>query len=357
MNSVSVIVCSHLVERFPLLCAALDSLHHQTRPPDRIVVVVDGDHALLERLRERAGEEHVLYTGGRTGLSNARNTGIAAVGSDFVAFLDDDAVAEPRWLESLLAVAAADRNVLGVGGRTLPAWEGEPPAWFPNEMLWTVGCSHEGLPTEREAVRNVFGGCALFRRQLFDELGGFDDRLGRKARGAGGCEETEFCIRAQTRPGGGIFMYEPTAVIHHRVHGDRRSPAYVLKRCREEGRSKAALRAITRDAAAVRPVRDRTHRRPALGPELDYLLRVLPRGVRAGLRDAADGHAAGLGRAALLLTGSVVTVLGFLSATVRRPVPIDESIAPADGLDLAYPAADGCRTGSSATGGIRSPTR
>ncbi|MGF7235854.1 MAG: glycosyltransferase family 2 protein [Frankia sp.] len=349
MNSVSVIVCTHLVERFPLLCAALDSLHHQTRKPDRIVVVVDGDHALLERLRKRAGEERVLFTGGRTGLSNARNIGIAALGSDFVAFLDDDAVAEPRWLESLLAVAVGDRSVLGVGGRTVPAWEGDPPAWFPSELLWTVGCSHEGLPTEREAVRNVFGGCALFRRQLFDEVGGFDDRLGRKARGAGGCEETEFCIRAQTRPSGGVFIYEPAAVIHHRVHGDRRSPIYVLKRCREEGRSKAALRAITRDAAKARPAVGRSRRRPALGPELDYLLRVLPRGVSNGLRDAAHGRSDGLGRAALLLIGSAVTVLGFLGATFHGPVPIGPPVVLTDEIgDAAYPANDDRRPGNPA---------
>jgi GT2 family glycosyltransferase len=339
VSSVSIVVCSHLVERFVFLEAALNSLRHQTRKPDQVVVVVDGDDALLTRLHERDGDELILSTGGRTGLSNARNTGIAAVETDFVAFLDDDATAEPDWLECLVAVADADDEILGVGGRAQPVWDGLPPAWFPDEMLWTVGCSHQGLPVMRAPVRNVFGGCALFRRRLFDEVGGFDDRLGRKARGAGGCEETEFCIRARTVAGGGVFIYEPAAVIHHRVHRSRRSPWYVLRRCREEGRSKAALRAITKSAGESR-ARDGqpgnggcVMPQPVLGPERDYLLRVLPRGVLAGLWPAVRGRPAGLGRASLLLAGSVVTAASFAKAVVSGK--IRRQASDRDGIDAA----------------------
>lgn len=323
MSTVSVIVCSHRVERWEMLLDALESLRTQTLVPDQVVVVVDGDEALLARLRERDGEELVRYTGGRTGLSNARNTGLAAVRNEFVAFLDDDATAEPTWLESLVAVAEGDPNVLGVGGRTLPRWEGgREPAWFPTEMLWTVGCSHKGLPEARGPVRNVFGGCALFRRDLFDRVGGFDSRLGRKAQGAAGCEETEFCIRAGASTPGGSFVYEPAGVIRHRVHTDRQSPRYVLRRCWEEGRSKAALSKITSGMART------AEKSGALGPEREYLLRVLPQGVASGARAAVRGEVAGLGRAFLLLAGSLVTVAGYLRASTARISPAAGEVIP-----------------------------
>jgi GT2 family glycosyltransferase len=310
VSTVSVVVCSHLVERFTLLVAALESLRAQTRVPDQVVVVVDGDDELLKKLHDRGGDELVLSTGGRTGLSNARNTGLRAVTTDFVAFLDDDATAEPAWLESLVAALSTSADVLGVGGRTLPAWESKQPAWFPDELLWTVGCSHLGLPASCQPVRNVFGGCALFRRPLFDEVGGFDDRLGRKAKGAAGCEETEFCIRAQRLHAGGTFLYEPAAVIHHRVPRGRSSPRYVLRRCWEEGRSKALLRVIARGVG--QPER----RKSSLGPERDFLLRVLPSGVFGGLRAAVRGRPAAAGRALLLLMGSATTVVSFAGAAL-----------------------------------------
>jgi GT2 family glycosyltransferase len=314
MSTVSVVVCSHLVSRFPLLVAALDSLRAQTCGPVQVVVVVDGDDDLLKKLYDRDGDELILSTGGRTGLSNARNTGLRAVTTDLVAFLDDDATAEPSWLESLIAAVAGSPDVLGVGGRTVPAWESRQPEWFPDELLWTVGCSHRGLPRFRQPVRNVFGGCALFRRGLFDEVGGFDDRLGRKAKGAAGCEETEFCIRAQRLHRGGLFLYEPSAVIHHRVPRERTSASYVLRRCWEEGRSKAILRMITRDEGG--PVRV-GRRGSALGPEQDFLLRVLPAGVVDGLRQAVHGRPAAAGRALLLLVGSAATVVSFAAAALQ----------------------------------------
>ncbi|WP_045876795.1 glycosyltransferase [Pseudofrankia sp. DC12] len=331
MSTVSVVVCSHLVVRYALLAAALESLRAQTRVPDQVIVVVDGDDELLKKLHDRGGDEQVLSTGGRTGLSNARNTGLRAVTTDYVAFLDDDATAEPAWLESLVAAAASSPDVLGVGGRTLPAWESAQPGWFPDELLWTVGCSHQGLPASCQPVRNVFGGCALFRRRLFDEVGGFDDRLGRKAKGAAGCEETEFCIRAQRLHEGGQFLYEPAAVIHHRVPRQRSSPRYVLRRCWEEGRSKALLRVITRGSGRARPLR----RRSSLGPEQDFLLRILPAGVFSGLRAAVRGQPAAAGRVLLLLLGSATTVVSFVGAALlsaRRDgaaVPAPESPQPA----------------------------
>jgi GT2 family glycosyltransferase len=321
MSTVSVVVCSHLVSRFPLLVAALESLRVQTCGPVQVIVVVDGDDALLRKLRERGGDELILSTGGRTGLSNARNTGLKAVTTDLVAFLDDDATAEPTWLESLIAAVAGSPDVLGVGGRTVPAWERRQPGWFPDELLWTVGCSHRGLPKFRQPVRNVFGGCALFRRGLFDEVGGFDDRLGRKAKGAAGCEETEFCIRAQRVHQGGSFLYEPAAVIHHRVPWERSSARYVLRRCWEEGRSKAILRMITRTEGG--PVRTGRSGSP-LGPEQDFLLRVLPAGVFDGLSGAVRGRPAAAGRALLLVAGSAATVVSFAVAAVR-PASTEQS--------------------------------
>ncbi len=316
MTSVSVVVCSHLVARWPQLMRALDSLREQKLIPERVVLVVDGDDELLARLHERAGDELILTTGGRTGLSNARNIGIAAVDSEFVAFLDDDAVADPSWLSSLAQVAAADTDILGVGGWVTPDWGGEKPGWFPDELLWTVGCSHHGLPTQQTTVRNVFGGCALFRRSVFATTGGFDTRLGRQVKGASGCEETELCIRASSLIPSGRFVHEPAAIIHHHVHTQRQHPSYIVRRCWAEGASKATLRRLCAG------YRKKAH--DSLGPERDFVLKVLPRGVASGIGAFLRGHPAGLAQAGMIIAGTTTTILGFLVAATRTifsPIP------------------------------------
>ncbi len=69
---------------------------------------------------------------------------------DVVAFLDDDAVADERWLEELIR-PLDDPLVIGTGGgAALPRWEaGEPPRFIPPEFYWVVGCSYLGEPLLR----------------------------------------------------------------------------------------------------------------------------------------------------------------------------------------------------------------
>src|SRR5439155_542168 len=77
---------------------------------------------------------------------NARTTGIdRADRGDVIAFLDDDAVAEPDWLETMLR-AYGDGSVMAVGGRIEPLWAAGRPGWFPPEFDWVVGCTYVGLP-------------------------------------------------------------------------------------------------------------------------------------------------------------------------------------------------------------------
>ena len=116
-----------------------------------------------------------------------------------VAFLDDDAVAEPDWLRHF-DEGYDDPLVMAVGGRTCRLGVGPRPAWFPEEFDWVVGCTYRAAPG-RVRVRNVLGGNASFRRSAFDAAGGFATGIGRDGdKRPLGCEETELCIRL-SRPG------------------------------------------------------------------------------------------------------------------------------------------------------------
>src|SRR5205823_50969 len=108
----SVIVCTYSERRWDDLVAAVGSLRRQHVRPDEVVVAVDNNPPLAARVRDELPDVVVVENRSDRGLSSARNAGIAAARGDVVAFLDDDAVAEPDWLATLLAWYA-DARVLG----------------------------------------------------------------------------------------------------------------------------------------------------------------------------------------------------------------------------------------------------
>ena len=297
-DGVAVIVCAYTLRRGLDVQACVESLERQTLPPDEIVVVVDHNEELERWLATRlSGRARIVANTGERGLSSARNTGIRTTSQSIVAFIDDDAVAERDWLAHLCR-ALSDGGVMGAGGHSLPLWEGEPPAWFPDEFLWVVGCSYAGMARSGPA-RNGLGGCMAFRAEALEGVGGFDEAIGRVGLRPVGGEETELCIRVRDAwPSKRIVVVEG-ATLHHRVPRERQQPVYFAKRCFYEGTSKALIRRIGG--------------RKALTTERAYATRTLPAAI---FRELAVGFLHGrplraLQRAAAIATGLALTSAGF----------------------------------------------
>ena len=294
--TVSVVICAYTQRRWDDLVGAVESVQSQTHPPCELFIVIDHEPTLLGRARLAFPFAKVIANVENQGLSGARNTGVLATNADVIAFLDDDAVADPRWLEHLVA-AYADPLVVGVGGTVTPAWDGERPAWFPVEFDWVVGCSYRGQPEKRSVVRNLIGCNMSFRRGVFTEIGGFNHQLGRIGTEPTGCEETELCIRAgQYFPDGKVIL-EPDAKVVHRVTVERATWRYFRQRCLAEGRSKALLSDLVGSGAG-------------LSSERRYMTRVLTTGVVRGLR--SKGSSNGRGQAMAIVCGFVFATVGYL---------------------------------------------
>jgi GT2 family glycosyltransferase len=301
--SISVVICAYTEVRWRDLVAAVESMLGQTVPPLEVIVVVDHSPRLLERVRAELPEVTAVPNREPAGLSGARNSGVAAARGEVVAFLDDDAAAAPDWLEQLGA-AFLDERVLGVGGEVEPVWETARPRWFPVEFGWVVGCTFRGLPERRSVVRNPIGANMSFRRELFETVGGFRSGFGRVGTRPFGCEETEWCIRAQRRRPEGVMLYEPLARVTHAVTANRARWRYFTSRCYAEGVSKALVAQVA-------------GKRDALASERSYVARTLPRGVARALADAGRGDPAGLARAGAIVAGLTVTTAGYLVGRVR----------------------------------------
>ncbi|MGM9471854.1 glycosyltransferase family 2 protein [Pseudarthrobacter sp. YS3] len=298
--TVSVVICAYTERRWDQLLDVIESVRAQTVQPQEILVVIDHNEDLYERLIEIVDDVTVVESTGPRGLSGARNTGVGLADSDIVAFLDDDAEAAPDWLERLL-VLYDDPDVLAVGGRVEPVWEKGRPGYFGEELDWIVGCSHRGMPRVASEVRNVIGANMSFRLEVLRQVGGFNLALGRQGTLPLGCEETEICIRSKMGSPGSRIVYEPAALVRHHVPAERGTLRYMLSRSWSEGISKAQVSQIV------------GHKR-ALGPERRYVRSTLPRAFFSGIRDWSRGdNPQGLGRA-----GAVVAVLACTAAGYVR---------------------------------------
>ncbi|MDQ0924737.1 GT2 family glycosyltransferase [Pseudarthrobacter sp. W1I19] len=305
--SVSVIVCAYTTERWSWLLDVIESLRVQTWAPKEVLVVVDHNDELYERLAATVDDVTVVKNTGPRGLSGARNTGVGLADSDVVAFLDDDAIAAPDWLERLMALYD-DPEVLGVGGRVEPLWEAGRPGYFGEELDWIVGCSHRGLPRVASEVRNVIGANMSFRLDVIRTVGGFNHSLGRQGSTPLGCEETEICIRSTMGAPGCRIVYEPAALVRHHVPANRGTVRYMLSRSWSEGISKAQVSHVV------------GHKR-ALGPERRYVRSILPRAVFLAMYDWTRGDPAGLGRAAAYVAVVGCTAAGYLRGRQLAHVP------------------------------------
>jgi GT2 family glycosyltransferase len=296
-TGVTVVICAYSTDRWPELVAAVRSCVEQTLLPDQVVVVIDHNDELLRRAQVEFEGAIVVANRQTRGLSGARNTGVALATSDTVAFMDDDAVADPEWLAHLIA-PLRDQTVVGSGGWISPRWEA-PPIWFPDEFRWVIGCSYPGLPASNCKVRNPIGANMAIRRHVFARVGGFSSGLGRVGRTPLGCEETELCIRYTTRYPDERFVMAREAVVHHLVPAWRLTWRYFLARCWAEGISKAAVSSLVGSA-------------PGLAAERHYMVRLLPRAILRNLRLLPRHPCSALGQIAAVVAGTTCAVAGLL---------------------------------------------
>ena len=213
----SLVICTR--DRPDELARCLASLPAQTRTPDEVIVV---DNASVDQrtrqVAERAGVRYIRED--RAGLDIARNTGAMAAQSQIVAYTDDDTALDPHWLENL--VAAFDRpDIMAVTGLVLPAELNFEAQWL-FETVWGFGRGfsridfgrdfYQASATQPCPVWTIGAGASMaFRRECFDAVGLFDERLDVGAAGCSGDSEYWYRVLAA----GYTCRYEPAAVLRH----------------------------------------------------------------------------------------------------------------------------------------------
>ncbi len=298
--SVTVVVTCYDLPRIEQTQQCIQAVAEQDYPAS-VVVVVDHNRALGERLKEHLPTDVTMMSNERArGASGARNSAALKADTDLVAFVDDDAYPDPDWLRRL-AHSMDDERLVGAGGTIVAEWLDKAPRWFPPAFGWVVGGS---IPSSSEdhRVRNVWAGNMIVRTAAFQAAGGFREAWGKVGDG-GEPEDTELSLRLAGDSRQWLFV--PDAVVHHRVSPRRATIRFFLHRCRAEGRGKARLRRIHKDNHTV------------LAAERRYLVQDVPMATIRHLGEFLHGDPSAAGRAALCVGGTAATLYGFAHETVR----------------------------------------
>ena len=238
---ISIIICTYQTHRYPDFVEAINSILAQNYEDTELIVVVDGNAELYAKIKtEHKSIDEIILNEKNLGLSESRNRGIKEANGDVVAFFDDDAVAADNWLEEI-ARMYRDEGAIAAGGKLVPKWVSKEPKILPEEYYWLIGATHKGFPEEITEVRNTFGSNISFNADVLKALGGFKSEMGVKGSGLLQGEETELCARMREKFGKGV-IYNPAAIVHHKIFPERLRMRFLLKRAFWQGYSKRMMK-------------------------------------------------------------------------------------------------------------------
>jgi len=207
---VSVVVVSR--DRPDALSRCLTGLSQLYHPAFEIVVVAD-PAGLAAAQRHAVGPHIRIVPFAEPNISAARNAGIAASGGDIIAFIDDDAVPEPGWLDHLCA-PFADPTTDATGGYVIGR-NGISFQWTARQVDASgvaIALPMSGNSPQQPALRpghavKLEGTNMAIRRTVLSTLGGFDPAF------AFYLDETDLCLRL-TQEGHRTTLV-PRALVHH----------------------------------------------------------------------------------------------------------------------------------------------
>ena len=222
MNDVTIIICTF--NRADWLREGLESLGKlETSDFTYEVLVVDNastdhTHEVVMEMTERLDCPVRYVLESQPGVSFARNRGVQESSSTWIAFFDDDELAEPNWLLQLLAAAEQHQVKCVGGGVRLKLHEGidrELQPW----VRVTLGCTESMREGMYEGKRVPTTGNMLIHSEIFDTVGMFRTDL------VEGGEDTDLYHRMVHA--GYSAWYTPKALTHHQIPAFRIHPDYL----------------------------------------------------------------------------------------------------------------------------------
>lgn len=228
----SIIICTYNREFF--LEGLFASLKAQTMPKGEFETLLINNNSsdnteqiCLDFMAENSDMDIRYFVESRQGLSHARNRGIEESRGDYLTFADDDALMAPDFGEKICSYLDAHADVGEIGGpielkfMCSVDWYNPYLAsllgyFVPSKEEYTMSSKNSSYPR---------GSNMSFRREVFEQCGGFDTSLGRVGRILMGGEEKDIAYRILDA--GLKVAYTPSIVVYHLVFEQRTTADFI----------------------------------------------------------------------------------------------------------------------------------
>lgn len=210
IENTSLLICSR--ERPQLLLETIESVLNGAQLPAEVVIVDQSasPHPALA-VWARPGPALRYIRSATRGLSVARNVAIAASSYGDLVIIDDDMFVERDWFGAMVAALRAEGPRAVITGRVLPDAAANAPGGF----VPALATDEQPARYCGRLARDVLaGGHMAARRQVFEEVGGFDARLGAGSRFPA-ADDNDLGFRLLKA--GYEIVYAPQAVVYHRA--------------------------------------------------------------------------------------------------------------------------------------------
>ncbi|MEW6248547.1 MAG: glycosyltransferase [Nitrospirota bacterium] len=213
------VTCSIIIpvwNKVELTRRCLEALATTPDEPRWEVIIVDngstdGTSALLAEL---GGDVRIIRNDENLGFAKACNQGAKAARGRYLVFLNNDTIPQSGWLEALVREVEEHADVAVVGSKLLYPDGTIQHAGVAFSHVWfTPYHLYQGCPADLPAVNRrrefqaVTAACMLVRREVFDEVGGFDEGY------RNGFEDVDLCLKVRER--GWKIVYQPKSVLYH----------------------------------------------------------------------------------------------------------------------------------------------
>ena len=204
---------------------------------DRVTSLEVFESVVRRHLADFAGDINIVTLNcAAGGLSTARNKGASVATGQYLYFLDDECQLTRQNGHALDVITNAGHAAAFGGYCDLPldGWE------VPN--LGAAGIALEEGSQVLGAIDYMSGGNLLIHREVFNDLGGFNELLGRGS----GCielgEDSELAFRLLDS--GHDIIYEPSMMVYHGVRSVKSSFFWQLKESYNRGKASRVIRVL-----------------------------------------------------------------------------------------------------------------
>jgi glycosyltransferase involved in cell wall biosynthesis len=243
---ISVILCTY--NRCELLKKSIASILAQDCPEVRYELIIadnnssDQTRQVCESFITQSIPIRYIFVP-EQGVSYARNMAIAQAKAPILAFFDDDVCVGHDWVATIKRVFDEYPEIDGIGGKVLPLWHDQPPAWLTPRHWAPLALQDYGeqpMTIHKDNALCLVAANLALRSRVFNRIGLFSSALQRVRNGIGSMEDHELHLRLWEA--GLQEMYVPEVVVTTEVQTDRLTKSYHRKWHKGHGHFYALMR-------------------------------------------------------------------------------------------------------------------